>query len=169
MTSSASSLRSIRIAASPLDAIEKMAEANGWPCERQEDDDLFLRITGRWCEYHAYVTWQEDYGAIQFSCLTDIEIDASRETAAHETLSTINARLWLGHFEETGDDRLIAFRYTILMRNFSTAAVEQLEEIIEIATAECERYYPAFQLVMLGRKEVPDAISAALLDPVGEA
>jgi len=169
MTTSASSLRSIRIAASPLDAIEKMAEANGWPCEHQEEGDLFLRIAGRWCEYHAYVTWQEEYGAIQFSCLTDIAIKAGQDASAYETLAAVNSRLWLGHFEETGDDRLISFRHTILMRNFSTAAVEQLEEIIDIATAECERYYPAFQLIMLGGKEVPDAINAALLDPVGEA
>ncbi|HAU28781.1 MAG TPA: hypothetical protein DCW68_01540 [Rhodospirillaceae bacterium] len=165
----ATSLRSIRLSASPLDAVEQMAESNAWPCERRESDELFIRLAGRWCEYHAYVTWQEEYGSIQFSCLTDIEISALRHQEANDSLAYINARLWLGHFEETGDENLLAFRHTILMRNFSTSAVEQLEEIIEIALAECERYYPAFQLVMLGRKAVHEAVNAALIDPIGEA
>jgi len=166
---SASASRSIRVSSSPLDAIEQMAEASGWPCERREGDELFLRLAGRWCEYHAYISWQEEYGAIQFSCLTDIAIPALRQRDANDTLAYVNARLWLGHFEETGDESLIAFRQTILMRNFSGTAVEQLEEIIDIAISECERYYPAFQMVMLGHKEVPDAVNAALLDPIGEA
>ncbi len=167
--SMAASLRSIRLSASPLDAIEKMAESNAWPCERRESDELFIRLAGRWCEYHAYVTWQEDYGSLQFSCLTDIEVPEIHRRNANDSLAYVNARLWLGHFEETGDENLIAFRHTILMRNFSSSAVEQLDEIIEIAMAECERYYPAFQIVMLGNKGVPDAISAALIDPIGEA
>jgi hypothetical protein len=40
---------------------------------------------------------------------------------------------------------------------------------VDIAVAECERYYPAFQFVVWGGKNAPDAIATALLDTMGEA
>ncbi len=61
------------------------------------------------------------------------------------------------------------FRQTTLLRGSHGASVEQLEDLVEIALSECERFYPAFQFVIWGGKTPAEAVSAALLDTVGEA
>jgi hypothetical protein len=49
------------------------------------------------------------------------------------------------------------------------ASAEQVEDLVDIALSECERFYPAFQLVLWGGKKPADAMAAAMIDPVGEA
>jgi hypothetical protein len=56
-----------------------------------------------------------------------------------------------------------------LMRGMPGASVEQLEDLLEIALTECERFYPAFQYVVWGGKTPTEAMDAALLTTVGEA
>jgi hypothetical protein len=47
--------------------------------------------------------------------------------------------------------------------------VEQLEDLVDIAITECERFYPAFQFVVWGGKSPKEGIGAAMLDTAGEA
>ena len=46
---------------------------------------------------------------------------------------------------------------------------EQVEDLVDIAVSECERFYPAFQLVIWGGKPAAEALAVAMIDPVGEA
>ncbi len=84
-------------------------------------------------------------------------------------LATINERMWLGHFDVDSDEHTPMFRHTTLLRGAQGASVEQLEDLVDIALTECERFYPAFQFVIWGGKSAPDAVSAAILDTVAEA
>jgi hypothetical protein len=61
------------------------------------------------------------------------------------------------------------FRYTSLYRGSHGPALEQLEDMVEIALTESERFYPAFQYVIWGGKKPEEAMTAAMLDPVGRA
>jgi hypothetical protein len=49
------------------------------------------------------------------------------------------------------------------------AVVKQIEDLVEISLSECERFFPAFQLVVWGGKSAEEAIAAAMIDPIGEA
>jgi hypothetical protein len=44
-----------------------------------------------------------------------------------------------------------------------------LEDLVDTAIAECERFYPAFQYVIWGGRTPEDAVSAAMVDTLGEA
>ena len=44
-----------------------------------------------------------------------------------------------------------------------------IQELVDVALDECDRYYPAFQFVLWGGRRADEAISAALLETVGEA
>ena len=81
----------------------------------------------------------------------------------------VNERLWLGHFGLWTEEGVPMFRHAVLLRGLGGASMEQIEDLVDIALSECERFYPAFQFVIWGGKSAPDAISAALLDTVGEA
>ena len=53
----------------PLDLLEELVGANDWAFDRAGPDELAVEIAGRWCDYRLYFLWQEDLGALHFSCL----------------------------------------------------------------------------------------------------
>jgi hypothetical protein len=57
----------------------------------------------------------------------------------------------------------------VLLRGTSGASSESLEDMVDIAITECERFFPAFQFVLWGGKTPKDAMDAAMLECVGEA
>ena len=153
----------------PLDIVEEIVTANEWPFERAGEDELIVEIGGRWCDYRLYFVWQSDVSAMQFSCQFDMKIPAARRSSVNDLLAEVNARMWLGHFDVCAEEHTPMFRQTMLLRGSRGATVEQLEDLVEIALSECERFYPAFQFVIWGGKSASEAVSAAILDTAGEA
>ncbi|HYD67871.1 YbjN domain-containing protein [Azospirillum sp.] len=153
----------------PLDIVEEIVTANEWPFDRSSEDELIVEIGGRWCDYRLYFVWQQDVSAMQFSCQFDMKVQANRRDAVSGLLAEVNSRLWLGHFDVCSEEHTPMFRQTTLLRGSRGATVEQLEDLVEIALSECERFYPAFQFVIWGGKSPSEAVSAAILDTMGEA
>lgn len=153
----------------PLDMLEEMVVANEWPFDRVSEDEMVVEINGRWCEYRLYFMWQTEVSAMQFSCQFDMKVPAGRKAAVNELLGEINPKMWLGHFDVCLEQSTPMFRQTTLLRGARGASAEQLEDLMDIALSECERFYPAFQFVIWGGKSPAEAVSAAILDTVGEA
>lgn len=153
----------------PLDIVEEIVNANEWPFDRSSDDEMVVEIGGRWCDYRLYFVWQPDVSAMQFSCQFDMKVQGNRRAAVNELLAEVNSRLWLGHFDVCMEEFTPMFRQTMLMRGARAASVEQLEDLVEIALSECERFYPAFQFVIWGGKSAEEAVTSAILDTLGEA
>jgi hypothetical protein len=153
----------------PLDIVEELVLANDWPFQRSDDNELVIEIAGRWCEYRLFFVWQEECSALHFCCRIDGKIIASSRVAVSDLLARINERLWVGHFDLSGPDQVIVYRHTSLLRGVAQIGSEIVEDLVQLALAECDRYYPAFQLVMWAGKTPEEAICASILDPVGEA
>lgn len=153
----------------PLDIVEEMVSANDWAFERASNDEMLVEVAGRWCHYRMFFFWQDEISAMQFCCQYDMKVPSGRAPAVHELLATINERMWLGHFDIDSEEQIPMFRHTTLLRGAQGASVEQLEDLVDIALTECERFYPAFQFVIWGGKTAPEAVSAAILDTVAEA
>jgi len=156
-------------AQNPLDLLEEIVSANEWSFDRPGSDELGVEIQGHWCGYHLHFVWSEDLSAIHLSCFMDMRIPKKKLTPFAELLMRINTRLWLGCFVVPAEDPSPIFRHTVMLRGAKGASVEQLEDLMDIAIAECERFYPAFQFVTWGGKTPEEAVAASLLDTVGEA
>ncbi len=153
----------------PLDAVEELVAANQWAFDRSGEDQLVVDIQGRWCDYRLFFMWHEENCGLQFACQADVKVPDAMRPAAGELLVAINRRLWAGHFDVCPRFGTPLFRYTLLLRGAPMVSMEQLEDLVELALSECERYVPAFQFVVWGGKSVDEAIEAAVLDTVGEA
>ncbi|MGQ0664675.1 MAG: YbjN domain-containing protein [Pseudomonadota bacterium] len=153
----------------PLDLIEEIVNANEWPFDRTGDDELLAEVPGRWCDYRLYFAWSADMSALHFSCVLDLKIPTHRRAKVNELLALTNERLWLGHFDLSSDEGQPTFRHAVPLRGARGASVEQLEDLVDVARSECERFYPAFQYVIWGGKDPAEAVTAACLDPAGEA
>ncbi len=153
----------------PIDLVEEIVIANDWAHDRASEEELVVEISGRWCDYRLYFVWQEEICAMHFSCGFDMKVPKGRRGAVYELLSLANEKLWLGHFDISAEDNSPAFRHAVLLRGVPGASTEQVEDLVDIALSECERFYPAFQFVVWGGKSPAQAIASAMIDPVGEA
>jgi len=153
----------------PLDLVEEIFAANDWQFERSVADELVADVGGRWANYSLMFGWRDDLSMMQFACACDLRITVERRSAVYEMLSHVNDQMPLGHFIIDPESSLLVFRHAILMRGHTCPTVEQLEDLVELALAECDRFYPAFQYMLWGGKSASDAVAAALLEPVGRA
>ena len=153
----------------PLDMLEELVSANEWHYQRSGDEEMVVELRGQWCEYRMFFAWQADLGALYFSCLYDLQVPKQRRAAFVELLSIMNERLWLGHFDLCSEEMAPMFRHTIPLRGTLGAVPEQLEDLLETAVVECERFFPAFHFLIKDNRKPQEAVEAALLDPIGEA
>ncbi len=153
----------------PIEVLEAYFEARGWACERAGDGEIIASANGSWAQYELRGVWRQDDQVLQFLAFPDIKVGPEKREAIYEALSLINEQLWLGHFEHWSGSGLLVFRHAALIGEGDGLSFEQAEAIAEAAMEECERFYPVFQFVLWGGKSPSEAISAALIDTVGEA
>lgn len=153
----------------PIDLVEELFSANAWAVERDSETELASEVSSRWCSLRLQFSWAEDVSALQFSAKFDLKVPPARQQDVFALLAQLNGRIWLGHFDLCPDCGAPTFRHTLLLRGGRHGVAEQLEDLVEFAVVECERFYPAFQFVVWGGKNADEAIAAAILDTVGEA
>ena len=153
----------------PLDMMEQIVAANDWVFDRRSDSEMAAEAPGKWCDYGLYFSWSHEISAMHFTCAFDLKVPAGRRGLLYELLALANERLWIGHFGMDSDDGMPVFRHSVLLRGTSGASSESLEDMVDIAITECERFFPAFQFVLWGGKSPVDAMQAAMLECVGEA
>ncbi|MGB9152194.1 MAG: YbjN domain-containing protein [Alphaproteobacteria bacterium] len=157
------------VPANPLDILEEIVSANEWLFDRANDDELIVELAGRWCHYRMFFVWQKEIGALQFSCQFDMKVPDAKRNDVHDLLAMLNDRMWLGHFNLDGQQSMPLFRYTVLTHGGRMPGIESLEDLVEIALTECERFYPAFQFVIWGGKRPGEAMAASMIDVAGRA
>jgi len=157
------------ILSNPLDLVEQIIVNRDWAFDRPGDEEVVAEITSNWCNYRAWFHWQSEQGALVFSCGFENKAPAFSYARLYELLALVNDKLWLGHFDLNMTDRTISYRYGMLLRGGCAISIEQVEDLIDIAVAECERFYPAFQSVIWSNKPPQEALAAAIFETVGEA
>jgi hypothetical protein len=155
--------------ANPLDVLEQIVAANEWDFERANEAEMAVEAPGKWCNYGLFFAWSAEISAMHFSCAVDLKVPANRRDKLFELLALANEKLWIGHFGLDSDDGVPVFRHAVLLRGAPGASAESLEDLVDIAMTECERFFPAFQFVLWGGKSPTEALAAAMLDCVGEA
>ena len=153
----------------PLDVVEQIVSANDWAFDRRSDSEMAAEAPGKWCDYGLYFSWSTEISAMHFTCAFDLKVPEKRRSALYELLALANEKLWIGHFGMDSDDGMPLFRHAVLLRGTAGASAESVEDMVDIAITECERFFPAFQFVLWGGKTPAEAMQAAMLECVGEA
>ena len=153
----------------PIDIVEDVIHGKKWSFSRSDDYELVAEIASQWCQYRLYFTWSEQIRAISFTVTFDIKFPQSKYRSAHELLALINEKLWIGHFDITKKNGIPAYRHTVLSLSENEMLQHQLEDLVDIAIYECEKYYPAFQLVLFDDSSPSSALSVSTFDTIGSA
>jgi len=82
-------------------------------------------------------------------------------------LMTINENTWMGHFEICTDTYKPSYRYTTLLSASNQQNDKQLEQIVDIALAQCETNYAAFSLLTAENAANDETLPLALMQTQG--
>jgi len=153
----------------PIDVVEDVIYGKKWTFSRSDDYELVAEISSQWCQYRLYFTWSEQIKAISYTITFDLKFPENKIKKAYELLALINEKLWIGHFDITSKNGIPAYRHTVLSLPENEMLHYQLEDLVDIAIYECEKYYPAFQLVLFDGSNPKKALSLSTFDTIGRA
>lgn len=153
----------------PLDLAELVVMDRDWSFDRLGDGELLAEVRGVWCNYRVWFAWQEEIGSLMLSCSLEGRTPKHTLHKVHTLLSLANEKLWLGHFVVQSEELTVMFRHSLLIRDGAGTNTEQLQDLLDTAIQECERFYPAYQSVVWGGKPPAEAIEFALFETIAEA
>lgn len=154
----------------PLDSVEDILAGQEWAFSRMNPDELMVDVSGKRGTYRMVFLWQEEYSAMQFTCHFDVITPADSRDMMALALARVNSGLWLGHFDIPADTGVPCFRHTSLFRGQTqSSGADHLQDLMDIALAECERFYPMFQMLTHEDGMDPTLLNLAVLDSAGEA
>ena len=153
----------------PIDIVETLAEHHAWSFDRVTDDQIAMAVEGLWRTYSLTLAWSGGDETLRLICTFDMEPPEHRMPALYETLNLTNDRVWSGGFAYWAQQRLMVWRYGLVLSGGQMATPEQIDQMIRAAVEESERYYPAFQLVAWGDRAPEDALKLAIAQAYGRA
>tara|TARA_B100001540_G_C15633833_1_gene563391 strand:- start:153 stop:641 length:489 start_codon:yes stop_codon:yes gene_type:complete len=151
----------------PIDIVEDVIYEKKWNFSRADDYELVADISSKWCQYRLYFTWSENVRAMSFTITFDLKFPESKLLNAYELIGLINEKLWIGHFDITSKNGIPAFRHTILHSSDNDFLHKKLENLVDIAIYECEKYYPSFQQVLFEEISAGQSLVFANFEVIG--
>ena len=153
----------------PIDIVEHLAEHNDWDFDRVADDQIAMAVEGQWRTYSITLAWSERDETLRLICTYEMEPPANRIPALYEALNTINDMCWAGAFTFWSAQKLMVWRYGLVLAGDNLASAEQIDTMIRAAVLSAERFYPAFQLVTWGNQSPAEAMQVAIAEAYGRA
>lgn len=153
----------------PIDIVEHIAEYNDWDFDRIADDQIAMAVVGQWRTYSITLAWSGADETLRMICTFEMEPPAERLPALFEGLNAVNDQCWAGAFSYWADQKLMVYKYGLVLAGGNIASAEQIDTMIAAAVLSAERYYPAFQLMVYTDKSVRDALQIAIAEAYGRA
>ncbi len=153
----------------PIDIVEHLAEHHDWDFDRIGDDQIAMAVEGQWRTYSITLAWSNYDETLRMVCSFEMEPPTERETVLYELLNKMNDQCWAGAFTYWANQKLMVYRYGLVLAGGQTASPEQIDTMITAAVLSAERYYPAIQLVTWGNRDPEEAMQVAIAEAYGRA
>lgn len=153
----------------PIDLVETMAVSHDWDFDRVTDDQIAMAVVGQWRTYSITLAWSDFDETLRLICTFDMEPPEERLPQIYEVLSYANDESWAGSFTYWNDQKLMVYRYGLLLNGGQVACKKQIDRMINSAVGSAERFYPAFQLVAWAERSPIDAMDVAIREAYGRA
>ena len=153
----------------PIDIVESLAAHHAWDFDRIAEDQIAMAVVGQWRTYSLTLAWSGYDETLRLICTFEMEPPEDRQPALYEALNAINDQCWAGSFSYWGEQKLMVYRYGLVLAGGQAASPDQIDTMISAAVMSAERYYPAFQLVVWGNRRPQDALQVAIAEAYGRA
>jgi len=153
----------------PIDIVESLAEHHAWDFDRVADDQIAMAIEGQWRTYSITLAWSAYDETLRILCSFEMAPPAEKLPLLYETLNLANDQCWSGAFTLWLEQKLMVYRYGLVLTGGEIAGTAQLNRLVQSAVRNAERFYPAFQLVCWGDDTPKQAMRVAMDEAFGTA
>lgn len=153
----------------PIDIVEHIAAHHEWDFDRVADDQIAMAVEGQWRTYSITLAWSGYDETLRLICTFEMEPPEHKLPEIYEVLNRTNDMCWAGAFTYWKEQRLMVYRYGLVMGGDQIVSAEQVDRLISAAVSSSERFYPAFQLVAWGDQDPADAMQVAIAEAYGRA
>ena len=151
----------------PLDNVEIAASIQNWTFDRS-DNEVSIIANGKYNNYQLSVSLRNDSQGIDVVCGFDLRFNEKNKFQILKLVSSINAQIWLGHFDVWDKEGLIVYRNSSIIDR-SNLNFETIETLLMNAVSSIDLYFPAFQYILWAGKTSDEALSTVLFETRGEA
>lgn len=153
----------------PIDLVEHIAQHHDWDFDRIHDDQIAFAVEGQWRTYSITLAWSDFDQTLRLICTFEMEPPEDRIPALYECLNRTNDMCWAGAFTFWAEQKLMVYRYGLVLAGEQVAGPDQIDTMINAAVVSAERFYPAFQLVTWAERTPQDALQVAMSKAYGRA
>ena len=153
----------------PIDIVENLAEYNEWDFDRVADDQIAMAVEGQWRTYSITLAWSGYDETLRMICTFEMDPPEERMPELYEALNQANDKCWAGAFTYWDAQKLMTYRYGLVLSGGQLASPEQIDRLIGAAVGASERFYPAFQLVAWANQAPDEAMDIAMNEAYGTA
>ncbi|MBM1633733.1 YbjN domain-containing protein [Sulfitobacter mediterraneus] len=153
----------------PIDIVEHLAAHHDWDFDRIADDQIAMAVEGQWRTYSITLAWSSYDETLRLICTFEMEPPAEKLPKLYELLNNVNDQCWAGAFTYWAEQKLMVYRYGLVLAGGNVASAEQIDTMIGAAVMSAERYYPALQLLVWGDRTPEEAIQVAIAEAYGRA
>ncbi|MAZ29908.1 diacylglyceryl transferase [bacterium] len=153
----------------PIDVVETLATHHEWQFERLADDQIAMVIEGQWRSYSVTLAWSDYDKVLRMICTFDMEPPQDALPALYEVLNLVNEKCWAGAFGYWSEQKLMVYRYGLILAGEQLASEDQIARMIDTAVLASEHYYPAFQLAVWEGFGPQEALETVIAESYGHA
>lgn len=153
----------------PIDIVESLAEHHDWEFDRVGDDQIAMVVEGQWKTYSLTLAWSGHDEILRLIVTFDMDPPEERRPQLFEALNAANDLCWTGGFSYWEEQKLMVFKYGLVLSGGQIACGDQINTLISNAIGASERFYPAFQLATWGEETVKNAMQVAIAEAYGRA
>ncbi|NIZ14431.1 YbjN domain-containing protein [Phaeobacter sp. HF9A] len=153
----------------PIDIVENLACSHDWDFDRIADDQIAMAVEGQWRTYSLTLAWSDYDETLRMVCSFEMEPPEAKVPQLYELINHMNDQCWAGAFNYWPEHKLMLYRYGLVLSGGQMATPEQVGAIVEAAVSNCERYYPAIQLMVWGERPAKEAMQVAIAEAYGRA
>ena len=153
----------------PIDIVQTLATRHEWDFDRVADDQISMVVEGQWRTYSITLAWSGYDETLRLICTFEMDPPEEKLPALYDTLNRANDLVWAGAFTGWREQRLMVWRYGLVLTGGQIAGPEQIDRLISDAVSSAERFYPAFQLVCWGDDCPEKAMDVAMGRAYGRA
>ncbi|MFD3190210.1 YbjN domain-containing protein [Sedimentitalea sp. HM32M-2] len=153
----------------PIDIVEHIAADHDWDFDRIGDDQIAMAVEGQWRTYSITLAWSGYDETLRMVCTFELEPPENKIAGLYNLLNEMNDQCWAGSFTYWTEQKLMVYRYGLVLTGGQTASPEQIDTMISAAVLSAERYYPAIQLMVWGNRTPREAMQVAIAEAYGRA
>lgn len=153
----------------PIDIVELLAEHHDWDFDRVAEDQIAMAVEAQWRTYSITLAWSAYDETLRLICTFEMDPPKERLPELYDVLNRTNDMCWAGAFTYWPEQRLMTYRYGLVLAGGQMAGEDQIDTMINAAVMSAERYYPAFQLAAWGDRPAKEAMQVAIAEAYGRA